>query len=73
MDNELIAKKANSQNILVEINNLKKYMNGLSNNVKSEKIESFIEIINQNIVELQNKAEDYYNERYDKEIDTFNK
>ena len=72
METDMIKQKAKIQDILVEIDNLKKYINQLKNNVRNEKIESYIEIINQNITKLQDEAENYYNEDINKEINTVN-
>ena len=56
--------KAKTRDILIEIDNIKKYVNNLSNNVQSEKIESFIDVMNQNVNKLQNETEAFYNENY---------
>ena len=61
--------KIKTEDILTEIDNLKKYTNQLSSNVRSEKLESFINIMDQNINNLQNETENFYNEKYSKEIE----
>ena len=60
MDDKKIQEKKNAQDILIEIDNLKKYLKQISNSVRSEKIESMISSANKNIQKLQNETEDFY-------------
>ena len=68
-DDNLIKRKTKTQDILIEIDNLKKYINKLSNNVRSDKLESFIETMENSITKLQGETENYFNN----EINTTNK
>ena len=66
---DLIKEKSKTKDILMEIDNLKKYTNQLSNNVRSEKLENYITTMNNSISNLQDETENYYNENYNKEVE----
>ncbi len=60
--------KAKIQEILDEIDNLKKYSNDLANNTRGEKLENLINNLNKNINLLNNKTEEIYNNNFLKDI-----
>lgn len=60
--------KAKIQEILDEINNLKKYSNDLANNTRGDKLENLINNLNKNINLLNNKTEEIYNNNFLKDI-----
>lgn len=66
---DLIKEKSKTKDILMEIDNLKKYTNQLSNNVRSEKLENYITTMNNSISNLENETESFYNEKYNREIE----
>lgn len=70
---ELSKEKSKTKDILMEIDNLKKYTNQLSNNVRSEKLETFVTTMDKSITNLQDETENFYNETYSKEIEEENK
>lgn len=51
--------------ILIEIDNLKKYNNELANNVRGDKLENYINNINSNIHNYENNIEKIYEENFD--------
>ena len=51
--------------ILIEIDNLKKYNNELANNVRGDKLENYINNINSNINNYENNIEKIYEENFD--------
>lgn len=60
--------KAKIQEILDEIDNLKKYSNDLANNTRGEKLENLVNNLNKNISLLNNKTEEIYNNNFLKDI-----
>ena len=66
---DLVKEKSKTKDILMEIDNLKKYTNQLSNNVRSEKLENYITTMNNSISNLENETESFYNEKYNREIE----
>lgn len=56
--------KEKMQEILLEIDNLKKYSNELANNTRGEKLESYILSLSKNITELNNKTEKIYQDNF---------
>lgn len=56
--------KAKLQEILDEIDNLKKYSNDLANNTRGEKFENLINNLNKNINLLNNKTEEIYDKNF---------
>ena len=66
MENDISKEKNKTEDILLELDNLKKCITNLTNNVNSEKIESFIDAMNRNVNNLQNEVESFYNEKYTK-------
>ncbi len=60
--------KAKIQEILDEIDNLKKYSNDLANNTRGEKLENLVNNLNKNINLLNNKTEEIYNNNFLKDI-----
>lgn len=67
MENK-VKDKAKIQEILDEIDNLKKYSNDLANNTRGEKLENLINNLNKNINLLNNKTEEIYNNNFLKDI-----
>jgi len=57
---DLIKDKQKIEEILNEINNLKKYCNELANNTKGQKLENYINNLNKTIQLLNNKVEIIY-------------
>ncbi len=68
MNDEIVQEKVKAQDILVEIDNLKKYIGGLASNVNSDQLEAYIDIMDRDITKLQDETENFYNTKYDKEI-----
>ena len=60
--------KAKIQEILDEIDNLKRYSNDLANNTRGEKLENLVNNLNKNISLLNNKTEEIYNNNFLKDI-----
>ena len=56
--------KLKTQDILIEIDNLKKYTNDVSSNIKSDKLESFVDLMNKSITKLQKETENFYNDQF---------
>lgn len=56
--------KLKTEDILIEIDNLKKYTNNVSSNIRSDKLESFVDLMNKSITKLQTETENYYNENF---------
>lgn len=56
--------KLKTEDILIEIDNLKKYTNNVSSNIRSDKLESFVNLMNKSITKLQTETENYYNENF---------
>ena len=56
--------KIKTQDILIEIDNLKKYTNDVSSNIKSDKLESFVDLMNKSITKLQTETENFYNDQF---------
>lgn len=50
--------------LLLEIDNLKKYNNELANNTRGEKLENYILSLSKNITELNNKMEKIYQDNF---------
>ncbi len=50
--------------LLLEIDNLKKYSNELANNTRGEKLENYILSLSKNITELNNKMEKIYQDNF---------
>ena len=61
---DIANEKAKTEDILTEINTIKKCVSNLTNSVQSEKLESFVNIMNQNVTKLQDETEAFYNEKY---------
>ena len=61
--------KAKIQEILVEIDNLKKYSSDLSNNTRGDKLENLINNLNKNITLFNNKTEEIYDKNFLKDIE----
>ncbi len=51
--------------ILIEIDNLKKYNNELANNVRGDELENYINKVNSNIHNYENNIEKIYEENFD--------
>ena len=62
MDNNVDKTKLRIQDIMSEIANLKKYNNDLRANCSGEKLEEYLDRLNNNIVQTQIKVENIYNE-----------
>ena len=62
MDNNVDKTKLRIQDIMNEIANLKKYNNDLRANCSGEKLEEYLDKLNNNIVQTQVKIENIYNE-----------
>ena len=69
---DIAKEKIKTRDILVEVDNLKKYVDQIANNVRSEKLESFINTMDKNIAILQTETENFYNENYDKVVNSDN-
>lgn len=66
MSEDISKEKLKTQDILSEIENLKKCTNQIANNVRSNKIESLVDNINNNVNKLQNETEVFYNRKFGK-------
>ena len=66
MDDNKAKEKIKTQDILIEIDNLKKYIGGLASNVNSDQLESYINVIDKDITKLQDETELFFNNKYDK-------
>ncbi len=62
-----IKDKAKMQEILMELSNLKKYANGLSDNTRGERLERYIEALSKNINLFDEKVEKTYEENFNVE------
>ena len=60
MDDTKALEKKNAQDIIIEIDNIKKYLNQIANNIRSDKIESMILLMNKNVQKLQYETEAFY-------------
>lgn len=60
--------KIKIEEILNEVENLKKYNNQLASSVRGEKLESYVDSLNKNIKLFQDKLEETYEDNY-KNID----
>ena len=61
MDNNVDKTKLRMQDIMNEIANLKKYNSDLRANCNGEKLEEYLDKLNNNIVQAQIKVENIYN------------
>ena len=56
--------KLKMQDIINEINNLKKYNSDLFNNINGDTLESYVNELNKNIIKAETKAETIYTENF---------
>lgn len=68
MDDNKAKEKIKTQDILIEIDNLKKYIGGLASNVNSDQLESYINVIDKDITKLQDETEIFFNNKYDSKL-----
>ena len=64
MDDTIIKDKVKIQEILNEIDNLKKYSSELANNTRGEKLENLINNLSKNINLLNEETEKIYEENF---------
>ena len=64
MDESINKDKVKIEEILNEIENLKKYNNELASSVRGEKLESYVDSLSKNIRLFQNKIEETYGSNY---------
>ena len=64
MDDTKKQDKIKIEEILEEIDNLKKYSQELASNTRGEKLENYIDNLAKNINSLGNKVETIYEEKY---------
>ena len=64
MDETNLKDKTKLEEILNEIENLKKYNNELASHTRGEKLENYINSLGKNIYLLQNKIQDAYDNNY---------
>ena len=64
MDESINKDKVKIEEILNEIENLKKYNNELASSVRGEKLESYVDSLSKNIKLFQNKIEETYGSNY---------
>ena len=60
MNDEINKNKLKLEEVIKEIDNLKKYVNNLANNSKGAKLEEFIDKLDKDVIKVQNKAETLY-------------
>ena len=65
MDDQSLKNKQKIQNVINEINNLKKYTNELANNISGEKLEEYCNKITKDIVKAQDKVEELYTKKFE--------
>ena len=64
MDESTIKDKTKIEEILNEIENLKKYNNDLASNTRGEKLENYIDSLSKDIILFQDKIEETYDNNY---------
>ncbi len=66
MDDDKVKDKIKIDEILEEIQNLKKYSRELANNTQGEKLENYIDNLSKNINQFEEKVEKIYEDNYTK-------
>ena len=64
MDDQTLKNKQKMQDIINEINNLKKYTYELANNTSGDKLEEYCSKITKDIIKTQYKAEELYTKKF---------
>ena len=60
MNDEINKNKIKIEEIMKEIDDIKKYVNTLANNSKGDKLEGFIDKLDKDVIKTQNKLETMY-------------